>query len=691
MHTPLRNFPLSASALAVALLVSACGGGDAEPPPDIVAPTVSITDSEDAAVASGAVTFTFTFSESVGSSFTADDVTVAGGTKGEFVMAADGLSATLVVTPEENSSGTLRVDVASAAFSDASGNASTAAFTASQDYSTASATGSGSTGTCTASPCINFDGGAIALTAFGAVGSAVVVDPADATNMVGKIVKPPTAETWGGVTIDPNGTDSRVVAAFGFETSKQVTLRVLSPAAGITIMLKVENSSDAGVYMEATALTTKANEWETLTFNYATPSNGTYQADKTYDRVSVFPYFNAKPDSELTFYIDELNYSPVSTTPPGGSNTVLAFGTGSVTFEPFEGLAAAEIAADPTNASNQVAKLVKVPGGQPWAGATVYTDAGTKGVGPIGFGTSKIITMRVYSPAVGKVIMLKVENSANGAINMEKQVTTTVANGWETLSFDFSAPSAGSYDASKVYDKISIFPDFLVAQTADTSYYFDDLSFPTGTTSGGGGGGGTGGLVSLAGGVFASNYSESPTPWASVEGGTAGRYIDTGVVTQDWWSGLAAGDATPSFYFGYGVNDQAKPWGFGAYVSAPGNGVADVSPYSNLRLAVWGNDQLMTRSPTLTVILKGAEVSGCTSELKGTLTVTGIGVQNYTLPLSGFTLQTACAYATAAQALAGGVSQIHIQVLGDQLQYTSGSDGAGNYPNGLNIGPMSFN
>ena len=222
---------------------------------------------------------------------------------------------------------------------------------------------------------------------------------------------------------------------------------------------------------------------------------------------------------------------------------------------------------------------------------------------------------------------------------------------------------------------------------ADSTYHFDDLTFVPAST----GGGGTGsGLVDLVGGVYASNYAETPTPWKSTQGGTAGRYIDTSVTTQDWWSGLAAADATPSFYFGYGINSGAKPWGFGAYVSAPGNGTANVAGYSKVLISVWGNDQLVNTRPNFTVILKGPSVAGCTSELKGNIAVTANGVQTYTLPLSGFTLQTACAYASTAAALAAGVKEIHIQVLGTNVQYSSGQDAANNYPNGLNIGPIKF-
>ena len=74
------KFTLSACALAVSALLAACSGGGVEPPPDTVAPTLTITDSEDGDTATAAVTFTFTFSEDVGTSFVAEDILVTGGT-----------------------------------------------------------------------------------------------------------------------------------------------------------------------------------------------------------------------------------------------------------------------------------------------------------------------------------------------------------------------------------------------------------------------------------------------------------------------------------------------------------------------------------------------------------------------------------------------------------------------------------
>ena len=130
----MRSFPtkLSACAIAAAALLSACGGGGTTA--DTTAPTVTITDNV-SATATGDVTFTFTFSEAV-SGFAADDVAVTGGTKGTFTMASDGKSATLVVSPTANATGTITVNVAASTFSDGSSNVNTAAATGSQAFNT---------------------------------------------------------------------------------------------------------------------------------------------------------------------------------------------------------------------------------------------------------------------------------------------------------------------------------------------------------------------------------------------------------------------------------------------------------------------------------------------------------------------------------------------------------------------------
>ncbi len=91
------------------------------------------------------------------------------------------------------------------------------------------------------------------------------------------------------------------------------------------------------------------------------------------------------------------------------------------------------------NTSTKVAKMVKSPG-QPWGGSLITLSSA------IDFSTNKIFRVKVFSPRVGARMLLKVENASNGAINFEKEATTTVANAWEYLYFDYSTiNTANSY------------------------------------------------------------------------------------------------------------------------------------------------------------------------------------------------------------------------------------------------------
>ncbi|WP_212590308.1 Ig-like domain-containing protein, partial [Vibrio cidicii] len=91
---------------------------------DTAAPTVTISD-DTTGTATGEVLYTFTFNESV-TGFTADDITVSGGTKGTFT-AVSGTVYTLVVTPTANSTSNLTVDVAASVATDTAGNPNSAA------------------------------------------------------------------------------------------------------------------------------------------------------------------------------------------------------------------------------------------------------------------------------------------------------------------------------------------------------------------------------------------------------------------------------------------------------------------------------------------------------------------------------------------------------------------------------------
>ncbi len=149
---------------------------------------------------------------------------------------------------------------------------------------------------------------------------------------------------------------------------------------------------------------------------------------------------------------------------------------------------ATTLVADPDNAANTVASSNKPPGAELWGGTTV---ADASGFGALPFtATDTSMTVRVYSPDAGIPVRLKVEDRTDNTISVETEATTTVANAWETLTFDFSTPAAGTaaLNLANTYDKASIFFNFGTdGNTAgDKTYLWEDLAFVTG--SGGGGG-----------------------------------------------------------------------------------------------------------------------------------------------------------------------------------------------------------
>ena len=103
--------------------------------PDTVPPTLSISDNVAAATATGPVTFTFAFSEDVGTSFDATDIVVTGGTPAALAK-VDSTHYTMAVTPTAGGPGTINVSVATGKFKDLANNNNTAAASASQAFDT---------------------------------------------------------------------------------------------------------------------------------------------------------------------------------------------------------------------------------------------------------------------------------------------------------------------------------------------------------------------------------------------------------------------------------------------------------------------------------------------------------------------------------------------------------------------------
>lgn len=147
------------------------------------------------------------------------------------------------------------------------------------------------------------------------------------------------------------------------------------------------------------------------------------------------------------------------------------------------------VRADPVDTKNTVAATTKTAGSPFFAGTVIGRDFDGF-ANPIPFtATETEMTLRVLSPAAGINVKLKVENAVDGNIFAEVDVLTTVANGWETMRFDF-AGAPGFYPSIE-YSKAVIFFDFVVNKPGDGSvYYWDDLALGdlgNAATSAGGG------------------------------------------------------------------------------------------------------------------------------------------------------------------------------------------------------------
>ncbi len=182
-------------------------------------------------------------------------------------------------------------------------------------------------------------------------------------------------------------------------------------------------------------------------------------------------------------------FSPVDVSAaPADAWPPITFDSSAVTYTltGFGGAEDSTVVVDPTNAANNVARVVKSATAELWAGTTVSTGPNNTVPTLLFTASDTTMTVRVWSPDAGIQVRLKVEDAADGSKSVETEATTTVANAWETLTFDFANPAAGTppLNLAYTYNRVSIFFNFGVpgAVAGEKTYYFDDVTFSGGTT-----------------------------------------------------------------------------------------------------------------------------------------------------------------------------------------------------------------
>ena len=309
---------------------------------------------------------------------------------------------------------------------------------------------------------------------FGGAAYSIVADPIDASNKVMKVIKTAGAEVWAGTTMSTNLGLAKAIPLKSGATTMQA--RVYSPAAGLKIKLKVEDRTNGNIAVETDAVTTVANTWEVLEFDFSNQSSGTPAINfaNTYDKASIFFDFGTAGSGKV-FYLDDFKMKPAAVV-LAQINLPVTFDATNVNYSVTDfGNNATVDAVDPTSSSNKVKKTTKPTGAETWAGTTIGTPTGFASKIPI-TATSTTMSVRVYSPAVGLKIKLKIEDKTDPNKSVETDVLTTKANEWETMVFDFSNQVTGTpaLNASLTYDKASIFFDFGTAGSGKV-FYWDDV------------------------------------------------------------------------------------------------------------------------------------------------------------------------------------------------------------------------
>ncbi len=289
----------------------------------------------------------------------------------------------------------------------------------------------------------SFDGGDIS----------VVANPdtnGNSSSSVAQLVKD-AGQPWAG---------SKITIPSPFNVSNTtVTAKVWSPRSGLNLLLKFEDATpwpNTVASAEVTATTTIANGWEELTFDFS-------GIDTSVDFTNLVLIMDngtqGDGSSDYTIYVDDISTSPKLDFEPDFELSSFDGGDISVVANPDTN----------GNTSLMVAQLVK-DAGQPWAGSKITVPT------PFSFSGGTSVRVKVWSPRSGLNLLLKFEDATpwpNTVASAEVTATTTIANGWEELTFDFSG-----IDTSIDYTNLVLIMDNGTQGDGSSDYtiYLDDIS-----------------------------------------------------------------------------------------------------------------------------------------------------------------------------------------------------------------------
>ena len=203
-----------------------------------------------------------------------------------------------------------------------------------------------------------------------------------------------------------------------------------------------------------------ANQWETLTYDFSGAPD--------LDYITFIVFYDFGNQAAGIYHFDELQVGNGEFIPTVAPTTMIEDFEGDVPGNfSFGGVGGVAVVSNPDssgeNTTANVMECVKDDGAETWGGMGFEVDV-------IDFtGTSSQIKLKSYSPEVGKVVKVKLETSAGNVdgLTYEYDMVTTVANQWETLTYDFS----GAPDLD--YVSFIVFYDF--GNQDGGVYRFDEI------------------------------------------------------------------------------------------------------------------------------------------------------------------------------------------------------------------------
>lgn len=272
------------------------------------------------------------------------------------------------------------------------------------------------------------------------------VSPSNNSTRVVSIEKTGT-QTFGGVVVPLSG-------PIEFFQNQNLLMKTWSPMPiGTKVTIKLENADGSIASADYEAFTTVNSDWETLSFNI----NG-LDTTQPYSRFVVFFDLGNAPTGDVNYFDDiqlavSVDFEDPNITYPTGTNN----GAFAIIPNPFPDL---------VNGSSTVLQFDR-----PATGPNNFSLVAIELQEAVSFLPNTSFTLKVYSPRAGLPVWLKIERVGNGGLFQEvTSVTTTVANGWEELTFtNFSGNTTDDLR------NVVIFFDPLQSTTVSETIYIDDL------------------------------------------------------------------------------------------------------------------------------------------------------------------------------------------------------------------------